>query len=197
MARLASILKQGFYPALPEAIAGILRHLKIPDPPPDQKFKPEDVNILDPCAGEAKHHRGRHRDRRAHRGEGDAHARGRLAGGVRCVGRLDRGAEVRASAPRKHVDGCGNRPGLAPNQGQGCSACMNGTPMKLVITIALDNSAFNGKDCGRELARILQMVTDRVDLESTIDLIRGYHDDPMFLFDINGNRVGSMEIADD
>ena len=40
--------------APPEAIAGILRHLKIPDPPPDQKFKPEDVNILDPCAGEAK-----------------------------------------------------------------------------------------------------------------------------------------------
>ena len=54
MARLASILKQGFYPAPPEAIAGILRHLKIPDPPPDQKFKPEDVNVLDPCAGEAK-----------------------------------------------------------------------------------------------------------------------------------------------
>src|SRR5439155_16294778 len=54
MARLASVLKQGFYPAPPEAIAGILRHLKIPDPPPDQKFKPEDVNILDPCAGEAR-----------------------------------------------------------------------------------------------------------------------------------------------
>ena len=48
------ILKQGFYPAPPEAIAGILRHLKIPDPPPDPKFKREDVNILDPCAGEAK-----------------------------------------------------------------------------------------------------------------------------------------------
>jgi hypothetical protein len=54
MARLASVLKQGFYPAPPEAIAGILRHLKIPDPPPDPKFKPEDVNVLDPCAGEGK-----------------------------------------------------------------------------------------------------------------------------------------------
>ena len=41
-------------PPPPEAIAGILRHLKIPDPPPDPKFKAEDVNILDPCAGEAK-----------------------------------------------------------------------------------------------------------------------------------------------
>ena len=54
MARIASVIKQGYYPAPPEAIAGILRHLKIPDPPPDPKFKPEDVNILDPCAGEAK-----------------------------------------------------------------------------------------------------------------------------------------------
>jgi len=54
MARLASGLKQGFYPAPPEAIAGILRHLKIPDPPPDQRFKPEDLNVLDPCGGEGK-----------------------------------------------------------------------------------------------------------------------------------------------
>jgi Uncharacterised methyltransferase family (DUF6094) len=54
MTRIASVLKQGFYPAPPAAIAGIFRHLKIPDPPPDQKFKPEDVNVLDPCAGEAK-----------------------------------------------------------------------------------------------------------------------------------------------
>jgi hypothetical protein len=53
MARLASVMKQGFHPAPPEAIAGILRHLKIPDPPPDPK-KGEDINILDPCAGEGK-----------------------------------------------------------------------------------------------------------------------------------------------
>jgi hypothetical protein len=68
--------------------------------------------------------------------------------------------------------------------------------MKLVITIHCDNSAFDGSDCGRELARILQIVTDRVNLESKSDLIRGYHDDPKSLFDINGNTVGSMEIAD-
>jgi hypothetical protein len=54
MARNASVMKQGYYPAPPEAIAGILRHLKIPAPPPDSKFAREDVNILDPCAGEAK-----------------------------------------------------------------------------------------------------------------------------------------------
>jgi hypothetical protein len=45
MARLASVIKQGFHPAPPEAIAGILRHLKIPDPPPDPK-KAKDINIL-------------------------------------------------------------------------------------------------------------------------------------------------------
>jgi len=69
--------------------------------------------------------------------------------------------------------------------------------MKLVITIDCDNSALNGKDCERELARILQIKTDRVDLECKNDLIRGYHGDPTSLFDINGNTVGSMEIADD
>ena len=67
----------------------------------------------------------------------------------------------------------------------------------IVITIYFDNSAFNGNDCGRELARILQIVTDRVDLESKSDLIRGDHDDPKPLFDSNGNRVGSMEIGND
>ncbi len=45
--------------------------------------------------------------------------------------------------------------------------------MKLVITIAVDNSAFNGKDCEHEPAGILQNVTDRVDLESKSGLIGG------------------------
>jgi Uncharacterised methyltransferase family (DUF6094) len=54
LARVESVLKHGFYPAPPAAIAGILRHLKIADPPPDPKFKPEDMNVLDPCAGEGK-----------------------------------------------------------------------------------------------------------------------------------------------
>ena len=68
---------------------------------------------------------------------------------------------------------------------------------EVVITINCDNSAINGEDCGRELARILQIVTDRVDLESKSDLVRGNHGDPKSLFDINGNRVGSMELAED
>jgi hypothetical protein len=69
--------------------------------------------------------------------------------------------------------------------------------MKFMITIYCDNSAFNGASCGRELARILQIVAGRVDLESKSDLIRGYLDDPKSLFDINGNTVGSMEVAED
>jgi hypothetical protein len=52
--RLAGQVKQGYFPAPPSAIAGILKHLKVPDPPPDEKFKVDDINVLDPCAGEAK-----------------------------------------------------------------------------------------------------------------------------------------------
>ena len=52
--RLLGQVKQGYFPAPPEAIAAVLRHLKIPDQPPDSRFKPEDVNLLDPCAGEGK-----------------------------------------------------------------------------------------------------------------------------------------------
>jgi hypothetical protein len=83
------------------------------------------------------------------------------------------------------------------NQGQGGPAYLIEAPMKLVITIYFANSAFNGEDCGCEPARILQIVTNRVDLESKSDLIRGYLDDPKSLFDINGNSVGSMKIADE
>jgi hypothetical protein len=54
MARLASVVKQGYFAAPPEAVSGILRHLKIPDPPPGSQSRAGDINILDPCAGEAK-----------------------------------------------------------------------------------------------------------------------------------------------
>src|SRR5262245_36638683 len=69
--------------------------------------------------------------------------------------------------------------------------------MKLVITMCFDNSAFNGKHCARELPRILWIVTDRMDIESKSDLIRGCHGEARSLFDINDNSVGAMEIADD
>jgi hypothetical protein len=60
--------------------------------------------------------------------------------------------------------------------------------MKFVITISCDNSAFNRKASGCALALILQIVTDRVELESKSDLIRGYHDDPKSLFDCNSSK---------
>ena len=52
--RLSAQAKHGYYPAPPEAIAGILRHLRVPDPPPDPNVKRDDINIVDPVAGEGK-----------------------------------------------------------------------------------------------------------------------------------------------
>src|SRR5258707_2254000 len=47
MARLASDARLGFFPAPPEAVEAILRHLKMPEE------KAEKVNIIDVCCGEA------------------------------------------------------------------------------------------------------------------------------------------------
>ena len=44
----------GPLPCPPEAGAGILGHLKVPDPPPQSHSEGGDINILDPCAGEAR-----------------------------------------------------------------------------------------------------------------------------------------------
>jgi Uncharacterised methyltransferase family (DUF6094) len=51
--RLIAQSKQGFYPATSERIAGTIKHLRRPIVPGPQ-FKLDDVNILDPCSGEAK-----------------------------------------------------------------------------------------------------------------------------------------------
>ena len=51
---LAGQVKQGYFAAPLAAIVGILRHLRIPDPPPDSRSAAEGVNILDPCAGDGK-----------------------------------------------------------------------------------------------------------------------------------------------
>ena len=51
--RLIGQIKQGYFPAPPEAIAGILKHLRRPVEP-DPRFKVDEVNILDPCSGEGK-----------------------------------------------------------------------------------------------------------------------------------------------
>jgi hypothetical protein len=38
--------------------------------------------------------------------------------------------------------------------------------MKVVITIDCENEAFNGADCGTELARILRLLANKLELQS-------------------------------
>ena len=50
--RLVAQAKLGWYPAAPEAIAELVKHVRVKPPDPD---KPLDaVHILDPCAGEGR-----------------------------------------------------------------------------------------------------------------------------------------------
>lgn len=52
--RLAGQVKAGFFPCPPPVIDLILGHLRMPTPAPEtmKMFRPDDVTILDPCAGE-------------------------------------------------------------------------------------------------------------------------------------------------
>jgi Uncharacterised methyltransferase family (DUF6094) len=50
--RLAAQAKLGWYPAAPEAIAELVKHLHVRPPDPDKRLDP--VHILDPCAGEGR-----------------------------------------------------------------------------------------------------------------------------------------------
>jgi len=64
--------------------------------------------------------------------------------------------------------------------------------MKLVITIDCDNEAFDGADCGNELARILRPLPDLFEFESKGTIARRYGANPKRLRDINGNTVGHV-----
>lgn len=57
--------------------------------------------------------------------------------------------------------------------------------MQFTVTIDTDNAAFDGDDCGAELARILREIAQKVEDGA----------DEGNAFDINGNRVGSFELA--
>ena len=62
--------------------------------------------------------------------------------------------------------------------------------MTLHITIRLDNAAFEGYDCGNEIARILRELAhmgDRELITPTVGLLS-------VLRDINGNQVGKAEV---
>ena len=65
--------------------------------------------------------------------------------------------------------------------------------MKLVITIDCDNEAFNGQDCGTEIANILNRIMRSMEFESKKELRREYGDKPRKLADTNGNTVGSLK----
>lgn len=58
--------------------------------------------------------------------------------------------------------------------------------MKAMITIQMDNAAFEDK--GRELARIFQKLADRVYGYQTMSTML------MGLYDINGNYVGEFKV---
>ena len=62
--------------------------------------------------------------------------------------------------------------------------------MKLTITINCDNEAFTDNP-GLEIARILHLAADRIDGDPISSGGDGFR-----LFDLNGNRVGLVEITD-
>lgn len=64
---------------------------------------------------------------------------------------------------------------------------------KFTMTVEMDNAAFEGDGCGPELARVLLRVAGVVEGL----LLRDAAGRPVtgYVADINGNRVGSWEIA--
>ena len=67
--------------------------------------------------------------------------------------------------------------------------------MKLVLTIDCDNEAFDGADCGAELARILRPLPDLFEFESKSTIARRYGANPKRLRDKNGNTVGKLAVV--
>jgi hypothetical protein len=57
--------------------------------------------------------------------------------------------------------------------------------MKCKITISMDNAAFEDGEGKPELARILRRLADKVEAG----------DEPPFLYDVNGNKVGKCEVT--
>jgi hypothetical protein len=67
--------------------------------------------------------------------------------------------------------------------------------MKVVITIDCDNDAFNGADCGSELARILRPLPDMLEFEPKNKIARRYGTKPKLLRATNGDTVGSLGVV--
>lgn len=65
--------------------------------------------------------------------------------------------------------------------------------MKLKIEIDCGNAAFEGNNCGSEVARILTKFANRI--EGTEDYLMISTGDKMKLFDVNGNAVGLVTVT--
>jgi hypothetical protein len=61
--------------------------------------------------------------------------------------------------------------------------------MTLTITIEMDNAAFEEEGSGNEVGRILRCVAGRLTDDDVTE------DTGFNLFDINGNKVGSVEVT--
>lgn len=65
--------------------------------------------------------------------------------------------------------------------------------MRLKIDIDMVNLAFEGEDCGPEVARILRALADRCEDWS---YSRFVNEAMVKLYDFNGNNVGKAEIVE-
>ena len=61
--------------------------------------------------------------------------------------------------------------------------------MKLTLEIKMDNAAFDNDAPGIEAARILREAAERLEEFGS--------DDFFFLMDINGNKVGELEVTEE
>jgi hypothetical protein len=64
----------------------------------------------------------------------------------------------------------------------------------MIVIFDCDNEAFNGADCGNELARILRPLPELLEFESKSTIARRYGTRPMRFRDSDGNTVGRLVV---
>lgn len=63
---------------------------------------------------------------------------------------------------------------------------------RILITIDTENSAFEGDNVGSESARILRELASKIETSNLVSTF----DRSLWLKDVNGNRLGKMEVTD-
>lgn len=61
--------------------------------------------------------------------------------------------------------------------------------MKVKIEIDTENDAFQNGNCGSEIKRILDYISDRIQHFDSLDDLGGFR---LALHDVNGNKVGRL-----